>query len=146
MALGTIATQQAKGTCNTMEAMMQLLSYCDNFWTKTKQTMSLQHKGTKRGGPGTGVGAGETKRNAQRNGISGPPEGSWRTKFHRDVLSLRACTGAPGSGATTWLLFYWRDDCSAENLLLWVINKLKLKMNQSGLKASLEARILGIFE
>jgi len=27
-ALGTIATQQAKGTCDTMEAIMQLLDYC----------------------------------------------------------------------------------------------------------------------
>jgi len=38
--------------------------------------MSLQCKGTERGGPGTGVGVGETKRNAQGNGISRPPEGS----------------------------------------------------------------------
>jgi len=38
--------------------------------------MSLQCKGTKRDGPGTGVGVGETKINAQRNGISRPPEGS----------------------------------------------------------------------
>jgi len=30
----------------------------DNFRTKTKQTTSLQRKGTKRGGPGTGVGVG----------------------------------------------------------------------------------------
>ncbi len=38
--------------------------------------MSLQRKGTKRVGLGTGVGVGEMKRNAQRNGVSGPPEGS----------------------------------------------------------------------
>ena len=111
-----------------------------------KQTMSLQCKGTKRGGPGTGVGVGEMKRNAQRNGISGPPEGSWWTKFHRDVLSPRACTGTPGSGATTWLLCSsWEDNCSDENLLLWVLSKLKLKMDQSRLKANLEAQILGIW-
>jgi len=26
----------------------------------------------------------EEMRNAQRNSVSGPPEGSWRTKFHHD--------------------------------------------------------------
>jgi len=64
-----------------------------------KHTTSLQHKGTKRGWTGNWSWSYETKRNVQRNGISGPPEGSWWTKFHHDVLSLWACTGAPGSGS-----------------------------------------------
>jgi len=38
--------------------LWQKINSCiiDNFRTKTKQTTSLQRKGTKWGGPGTGVG------------------------------------------------------------------------------------------
>jgi len=40
----------------------------------------------------------------------------------------------------------WVDDCSDENLLLWVLNELKLKVHQSRLKANLEAWILSAFK
>jgi len=43
---------------------MVALMVIDNFWTKMMQTASLQSKGTKKGGPGTGVEVWEKKQNA----------------------------------------------------------------------------------
>jgi len=63
--------------------------------------------------------------------------------------SLRACTAAaPGSGTTTQLLVtrWVVNDYRNENLILWVLNKLKLMWSWSGLKASLEAWILSAFQ
>jgi len=47
--------------------------------------MSLQCKGTKRGGLGTGDEVTKQGGNTQRNSTSGSPGGRWWTKFHCGV-------------------------------------------------------------
>jgi len=104
----------------------------DNFLTKMMQTTSMQLKGQKWVDYVLWSWSCEKQENAQRNGTSWSPWGSWWTKFH--------CGVHPYGHA--WV----SQGCSDENLLLWVLNKLKLKVNWSGLKASLEAWILSTFE
>jgi len=54
---------------------------CDNFWTKMMQTASLQSKGTKRGGLGTGAEVWEQEQNALETAPVGLQEGAGGLSF-----------------------------------------------------------------
>jgi len=82
---GALVVSDLGGKIWGPEAPQWGLKMFDKSWTKTKQTTSLQCKGTKRSGPGTGVEVGGTKGYMQRNSTRGSPGGSWWTKFHRGV-------------------------------------------------------------
>jgi len=53
----------------------------DNFWTKTMQTASLQSKGQKQGGPGTGVEVWEQEQNVLETAPVSLQEGAGGQSF-----------------------------------------------------------------
>jgi len=96
----SISTIKTAMSTKPAKSVLKGLTTTDNFLTKMMQTASLQSKGQKRGGLGTGVEVLETRKNA----LEIVPVGPRRELVDKVPLccaSLRECTVAPGSGTTT---------------------------------------------
>jgi len=108
-------------TCRVIFDLSQN-TVADNFRTKTKQTTSLQRKGTKRGWTGTGVGVGRNDKMRRETAPVGLQEGAGGLSFTVLCFPKGMHSWSRVRDNYTAARLYEKTICRDENLLLWVLN------------------------